>query len=58
MTTTAIDIETMIGIDATGDITTTGSALATTRGTGAASIIITETIPISRVGLLMFAGLL
>jgi hypothetical protein len=44
MIITAIDIETMIGIDATGDITTTGSTLAATNGTGAASIITIETI--------------
>jgi hypothetical protein len=74
MSTMATDTTTMTGIDATGEITTTGSTSAATIGTGAAWMAITNGKsgvepqfflnsklrfdPTFKVGLLMFAGLL
>jgi hypothetical protein len=74
MSTMATDITTMTGIDAIGEITTTGSTSAATIGTGAAWIAVTNWEsevepqfflnsklrfdPTFNVGLLMFAGLL
>jgi len=74
MTTMATDIATMTGIEATGEITTTGSASAAINRTGADWMAITNGKsgvepqfflnsklrfdPTFKVGLLMFAGVL